>query len=459
MIELSRSTKRPAPAVRVLGVGGAGCNVLDRLILDGLDTAPAIALNTDVQALNASVAPDKVHLGRDTTRGLGAGGDPEVGYTAAEEALEDIKAAVAGAELVFLCAGLGGGTGSGAAPLVAHLARRAGATVIAFVTMPFSFEGKRRRGQADHALAQLAEQTNLIVCFENDRMGEASAPTAGVQQAFVAADAMLSASIRSVASMVRGPGLIPLDQVDLAAALRQQNSRCLFGHGESDGANRAHEALERALKSPLMEKGRMLSDAHTVLVHVAGGPDLTLNEVTVLMDEFHRHISDDTRIHFGLTTDARLGRRLAVTVLSSTSARVEPVSARMERSAPPQPAPVAPQSPPKSAPVPAPAPARAPAPVPEVAAASSSVTETLFALDPDPVEEFDLEPEPAPAAKPAAKATPKPAAEPAAKKEQKAEQMPLEAPSRGRFDKGEPTIVDGQDLDVPTFMRRNVKLK
>jgi cell division protein FtsZ len=459
MIDFSRSTSSFSPVIRILGVGGAGCDVLDRLILDGIDGAAVVALNTDVQALNASVAPDKVHLGRETTRGLGAGGDPEVGYSAAEEAIDSIQSAVAGAHMIFVCVGLGGGTGSGAAPLIAHFARKSGATVITFATMPFSFEGKRRRAQAEHALAQISEQSDLVVCFDNDRMGEASAPTAGVQQAFVAADAMLSSSIRSIANMVRGRGLVGVGLDELASALRQRDSRCLFGYGESDGANRAHEALERALKSPLMDKGRMLSEAHTVLVHISGGTDLTLNEVTVLMDEFHRYVSDSTHIQFGLVSDAKLGRKLAVTILSSTSAKVEIASTRVE---------AAPAAHPVAAPQP-PAPrSRQSAPASPPAAAAASEKETLFALEPiAPAPEGEAEPPPAPKIKSsapktdaaAAKAAAKAAAEIAAKKEPKAEQMPLEAPSRGRFDKGEPTIVDGQDLDVPTFMRRNVKLK
>lgn len=450
MIEVSRNSHRVEPVIRILGVGGAGCAALDRIILDGIDSATAIALNTDVQALNGSVAPDKVHLGREVTRGLGAGGDPEVGYSAAEEAAEDIQSALAGANLVFLCAGLGGGTGSGAAPLIAHFARKAGATVVVFATMPFTFEGRRRREQAENALAQIREQADHVICFENDRMGEASAPTAGVQQAFLAADATLSASVRSLVSMVRARGLVGIGLDELATALRQRDSRCLFGHGESDGPNRAHEALERALKSPLMDRGRMLADAHTVLIHLACGTEVTLNEVTVLMEDFNRHISDTTRIQFGLTTEPRLTRRLAVTILSSTSAALGTASAPVE--APARSAAPVPQQP-------------APAYAPELAAAPHPAADApLFPLDeqadaPAPVRQKAPTPRAEPIAAKATQPAAKAHAEAPAKKEQKAEQMPLEAPSRGRFDKGEPTIVDGQDLDVPTFMRRNVKLK
>ena len=433
MIEFTRSSSHSAPTIKVIGLGGAGGNVLDRLVLDGFDAACAVAMNTDVQTLNGSVAGEKVHLGQKMTRGLGTGGDPEVGYAAAEETTEEIATALAGTQLVFICAGLGGGTGSGAAPLVAHLARKAGAMVVAFVTLPFAFEGKRRQAQALDALAQIEGQANLVVCFENDRMGEASSPSDGIQQAFVASDAVLSQSIRSIAGLVEQRGWVAVGLDDLAAVLRRQQARALFGYGESEGPNRAHEALERALRCPLMDKGRMLADAHSVLVHVAGGSELTLNEVSVLMEEFNRHISDGTRIHFGVTTDARHGRRMCVSILSSTGDAV-----------------VTPQ-------------AKAAVPKFEVAEKkedfSTKEPVPIFEADqePEPFEELE-EPEPM---KPAAKVIPKsaPTKVPAPKKEEKAEQMSLEPVNRGRFDKGEPTIVDGEDLDVPTFLRKNLKVK
>lgn len=433
MIEITRSTSHVSPTIKVVGLGGAGGNVLDRLVLDGFEAACAVAMNTDVQTLNGSVAGEKVHLGPTTSRGLGSGGDPDVGYTAAEESTDEIVAALSGAHIVFICAGLGGGTGSGAAPLVAHLARKAGAMVIAFVTLPFSFEGKRRNTQAMEALAQIEGQADLVVCFENDRMGEASSPSSGIQQAFVTTDAILSQSIRSIAGLVGQRGWVAVGLDDLAAVLRRQQARALFGYGESEGANRAHEALERALRSPLMDKGRMLAEAQAVLVHVFGGPDLTLNEVSVMMEEFNRHISDGTRINFGVTTDARHGRRLGVSILSSTGDAV-----------------VVPQSRPalqkqvvkekKEAP-----PAKEQAPIFEAD------------QEPEPFEELE-EPQPV---KPPAKITPQTAPTKAApaKKEEKAEQMSLEPVNRGRFDKGEPTIVDGEDLDVPTFLRKNLKVK
>ncbi|HEX8897855.1 MAG TPA: cell division protein FtsZ, partial [Chthoniobacterales bacterium] len=193
MIQLNRNYNLPEKAdedipIKVVGVGGAGCNVLDRIVLDGLDKADLIAINTDVQALASSVAASKVQLGRTVTRGLGAGGDPEVGYNAAFESADEIRHALTDARMIFICTGLGGGTGSGAAPAVAQVARENGSLVLAFVTLPFAFGGKRRLAQAQEAMAKLRQNCDAVICFENDRMGDMVAPKAGIHQAFAVAD-------------------------------------------------------------------------------------------------------------------------------------------------------------------------------------------------------------------------------------------------------------------------------
>src|SRR5437879_1240109 len=322
MIQLSKNyslperQEEPIP-IKVVGVGSAGSNALDRVLLDGMDKADLIAINTDVQSLASSVAARKVQLGRTCTRGLGTGGDPELGYQAAIESADEIRQAIAGARMIFICTGLGGGTGSGAAPIVAQLAREAGSLVIAFATLPFSFEGKRRAVQAQDALARLNEVANAVICFENDRMGDMVAPKAGIHQAFGVADMTISQSVRSIVNLIQRPGLIRIGFDDLFTALRSQNGRCLFGFGESDSDNRAHDALTQALKNPLMDKGRMLSEAAHVLVQVAGGPGMTLSEVEILMRELGRHVRDHTQIVFGTAVDSKMGNRLSVTVISS----------------------------------------------------------------------------------------------------------------------------------------------
>src|SRR5712691_2562132 len=197
MIQLSRNYSLPEKqeddlAIKIVGVGGAGSNALDRIVLDGMEHVDLIVANTDVQSLASSVATHKVQLGRAVTRGLGAGGDPELGFNAANESADEIRETLEGARMVFICAGLGGGTGSGAAPCIAQMARESGALVVAFATLPFAFEGKRRCAQADEALRQLQQIADAVVCFENDRMGDIVLPKAGIHQAFAAADLTIS---------------------------------------------------------------------------------------------------------------------------------------------------------------------------------------------------------------------------------------------------------------------------
>src|SRR6266404_2543414 len=323
MIQLSHNYSLPEREnqlfpIKVVGVGGAGI-----IVLDGIDKGDLIAFNTDVQSLASSVAAAKVQLGRGVTRGLGAGGDPELGYSAAVESADEIRQALVDARMIFICAGLGGGTGSGATPLVVQLAREAGSLVIVFATLPFSFEGKRRAAQAQDGLARLNQMADAVICFENDCMGDMVAPKAGIHQAFAVADITISQSLRSIVNLIQRPGLIRIGFDDLFRALRSDNGRCLFGYGEADSDNRAHDALKQALKNPLMNKGKMLGDAAHVLVQVAGGPGMTLSEVEILMQELGKHISDQTQILFGTAVDGRMGNRLSVTIISSLTPEAE----------------------------------------------------------------------------------------------------------------------------------------
>jgi cell division protein FtsZ len=473
MIQLSKNCKLPerepeAIPIKVIGVGGAGANVLDRIVLDGLETADMIAMNTDVQSLASSVATSKVQLGRAITRGLGAGGDPELGYNAAVESADEIRQAVADARMIFICAGLGGGTGSGAAPVVAQLAREAGSLVIAFATLPFSFEGKRRAAQAQEAFARLHDIADAVICFENDRMGDMVAPKAGIHQAFATADVTISQSVRSIVSLIQRPGLIRIGFDDLLSALRSRNGRCVFGFGESDSDNRAHDALKQALKNPLMDRGRMLADAAHVLVQVAGGPGMTLSEVEILMKELGRHINDQTQIIFGTAVDGRMGNRLSVTLISALDAEgeVEPkqISITPVATAPPvvEPPPVwEPHVDPQLSVPPEPA-----LPVVDPMADPENLIQFEEPPAPPPQEIPRHEPEIVkaeqpprlivPKKRPMAPKEPKPVVH---KIEAKQEVMQFEPITRGRFEKSEPTIVEGQDLDVPTFLRKNIRVK
>ncbi len=450
--------------IKVVGVGGAGSNALDRVVLDGMEKGDLIAINTEVQSLASSVAACKVQLGRSVTRGLGAGGDPELGYQAAVESADEIRQALVDARMIFICAGLGGGTGSGAAPLVAQLAREAGSLVIAFATLPFSFEGKRRSTQAQEALARLNEIAHAVICFENDRMGDMVAPKAGIHQAFAVADITISQSVRSIVNLIQRPGLIRIGFDDLLRALRSDNGRCLFGFGESDSDNRAHDALRQALKNPLMDKGKMLTDAAHVLVQVAGGPGMTLSEVEILMQELGRHVNDQTQILFGTAVDGKMGNRLSVTIISSLAADDEGASQTISAMSDPiltLPPPIweQPPPPPKIDIVPQ-----------SVSAEAGPISENLISfVEPAPIEPPPVEAEPkikkpAPAPRlivPKKKPLPVRESKPPAEKyvQTKQEVLQFEPVTRGRFEKSEPTIVEGQDLDVPTFLRKNIRVK
>jgi cell division protein FtsZ len=484
MIQLSHNYTLPerqeeAIPMKVVGVGGAGINALDRVVLDGMEKGDLVAINTDVQSLASSVAARKVQLGRSITRGLGTGGDPELGYQAALESADEIRQAFVDTRMIFLCVGLGGGTGSGAAPVVAQLAREHGGLVIVLATLPFSFEGKRRAVQAQEALTRLNEVANAVICFENDRMGDMVAPKAGIHQAFAVADMTISQSVRSIVNLIQRPGLIRIGFDDLLATLHGHSGRCVFGFGESDSDNRAHDALKQALKNPLMDKGKMLADAANVLVQVSGGPGMTLSEVEILMQELGRHVRDHTQILFGTAVDGRMGNRLSVTIISSLGVEDEisgeAVSASSEQFLA-SPSPVLKQ------------PEEIPPPKIEVLSGTDGA-ESPTADDSQPAsaeavpasEDLIPHPEPVPIEpapselKPQAKKTgaaprliapkkkPLPVKEPkqAAEKcvQAKQEVLQFEPVTRGRFEKSEPTIVEGQDLDVPTFLRKNIKVK
>src|ERR1041385_5842165 len=466
MIQLNKNYTLPERLaefipIKIVSVGGAGLNALDRIVLDGLERADVVAINTDVHSLTSSVATRKVQLGRSVSRGLGAGGDPDVGYQAALESADEIREALTDSRVIFICAGLGGGTGSGAAPYIAQAARDAGALVIAFVTLPFEFEGKRRNTQAREALTRLSEFAHAVICFENDRMGDIVPPQAGIHQAFATADTTISQSVRSIVNLIQRPGLIRIGFDDLLAALRPRNGSCLFGFGESDSDNRAHDALTQALKNPLMDRGRMLENSAHVLVQVTGGPGMTLSEVEILMQELGRHISDHTQILFGTAVDSRMGNRLSVTLISSLAAEgtvIQTTKKILSHSIPQAQMPLIsnPGEPAAAVTVTHQPNEADAAPIsPEVIPlpAQNPAIDTLNKM---PMEQI------APVRGPASKKKPSAAKEgnpPVERVQAKQEVLQFEPITRGRFEKSEPTIVEGQDLDVPTFLRKNIRVK
>ncbi|MDG1356947.1 MAG: hypothetical protein P8P36_02000 [Akkermansiaceae bacterium] len=319
MLSYNRDPQQTIPesSVKIIGLGGAGANMLDRATLDGLTGPEMTCVNTDLRTLSSSVAAEKIHLGKNLTKGLGSGGDPELGARAAQESESELRDALRGRKMVFLCVGLGGGTGSGAAPLIARIAREEGAFVVVFGTMPFGFEGQRRREQADTALNELSVLANAVVTFDNDRMGELVLAKQGIHEAFAACDTMISESIKAVTRLVVRPGLINIGLADLMSALNTTRSRCLFGSGSGQGENRSQQAIENALNSPLLDKGHLLADASSVLIHVCGDESLTLYEVELLMQSLSKHIPKDSQVLFGVATDPSMEGELSVTLISA----------------------------------------------------------------------------------------------------------------------------------------------
>ncbi len=440
MIPYPRS-ENPASApldIRIIGLGNAGVHLADRLIMAGAAGANVLVMNTDAQSLASSVAPRKISLGQKVTRGLGTGGDPEVGYDAALESRDEICEAVEGAGVLFLCAGLGGGTGSGIAPVVAESAREAGATVFSLVTSPFAFEGRRRTAQATEALAALAHHSQALIHFENDRMAELTSPRSGIEETFAASDTTLIACIISLIEILRGGSPMPVGLADLLAAIGGGSARALFGRGEAIGDNRAHEALERALKSPLLDRGRLLGETHAVIAHLSGPPSLSFSEVAAIMRELTKHTDDDAGLFLGVTTSPDQSAPVSVTILGNYAADRE------------VPAPV-PAKPKRSQPAPRPEPAA------ESAVVSTEESKPLFPEAPSPEEKPAIAARQVPPTPREPKPAPKPAPAPAPKVKQ--ETLQFESVARGRFEKSEPTIVEGEDLDVPTFLRMRGKSK
>jgi len=303
--------------MKVLGLGGAGSNILDRLVTGGGNPDKLVMLNTNARALSNSFAGTKVQLGRKRTMGLGCGGDPDLGRESAVEATQEIRNAIRGCEMVFLCVGLGGGTGSGAAPVVARIAKEENCFVMVFVTMPFHFEGRRRVQQATMALEELKEVANALLVFENDRIGELIGPEEGAQQAFVEADKMVCLSIRSIMALVEKPGMISIEMDEVMSVLQGKDSRCLFGFGRATGRDRGPRAVESAMSNPMLQGAELFKGNSKVLVHVSGDDSVKLSEVEEVMTTLKQHIEPSVQVLFGVSTTEELGEGLCVAIIGS----------------------------------------------------------------------------------------------------------------------------------------------
>jgi cell division protein FtsZ len=301
--------------IRVVGVGGAGLNAINRMVDAGVNQVEFVAVNTDMQQLRMSEAPVKLHIGRDLTQGLGSGSDPEVGRKAAEESYDQVKQALRGADMVFVTAGEGGGTGSGAAPVVARIARELGALTVGIVTMPFRFEGTRRRAQADTGVLALREACDTVIVIPNDRLLEVLDRSTSMLDAFRVADDVLRQGVQGITDLITMPGLINLDFADVRTIMSDAGS-ALMGIGfSSGGESRAREAAERALRSPLIDTE--IVGARGILLSIAGGTDLSLVEVNEAAEVIRQAATDDTNIIFGATIDERLTGQVWVTVVAT----------------------------------------------------------------------------------------------------------------------------------------------
>ena len=313
--EMERKESPTPPAnILVIGVGDGGINALERMREAGLTGVRLVAADTDSQVLSISRAHEKLQLGADVTKGRGTGGDVEKGRQAAEAAAWDVEKLVSGAHLVFLTCGLGGGTGTGAAPVIAHLAREAGALTVGVVTLPFAFEGPVRMQRAELGLEKLKEEVDVIIVIQNERLIE-KAPGVPITKAFELADEVLRTGVQGISDLITVPGIVNLDFADVAAVLRGAGT-AMMGVGEGQGEARAVQAAKTAATNPLFE-GESLKGARKVLLNITGGDDLTLAEVTQIAELIRKLISTDADLTFGAVVREEMTGRVKVTVIAA----------------------------------------------------------------------------------------------------------------------------------------------
>ena len=300
--------------IKVVGVGGGGCNAVDRMIEAGLKGVDFIAVNTDAQALLRSQAPIQVRVGDKLTRGLGSGGDPSVGKSAAEESADDLYEVLKGADMVFITAGIGGGTGTGASPVVAQAAREMGALTIGVVTRPFTFEGSQRVNTADEGISKLKDQVDTLIVIPNDRLLQIVDKKASLQDAFSVADDVLRQGIQGISELITIPGLINLDFADVKSIM-SEGGAALMAVGEANGEDRARDAAEQAMSSELLDI--TIDGARGILFNVTGGPDLTLFEVNQAAAIIKETAHPEVNLIFGAVIDPEMKEKFRITVIAT----------------------------------------------------------------------------------------------------------------------------------------------
>jgi cell division protein FtsZ len=326
-LKLSIDNGQPMAAnIKVIGVGGGGGNAVNRMIAANVGGVMFVSANTDCQALQSSRAPVKIQLGSKLTRGLGAGANPEVGRSAALEDTEQIIEALTGADMVFVTAGLGGGTGTGATPIIANLARELGALVVAVVTKPFSFEGRRRRAQGDDGLAALRQAVDTVITIPNDKLLHTVDRATPMAEAFLMADDILRQAVQGISDLITVPGEINLDFADVKTIMSGMGM-ALMGTGIAEGERRAVEAAQRAISSPLLEDAS-IHGARGVLINVTGGEDMTLHEVSEAADIVQEAADADANIIFGTVIDRAMKGKVKVTVIATGFLRDDRVQMR-----------------------------------------------------------------------------------------------------------------------------------
>jgi len=417
-----------------MGVGNAGVALVDALTLAGAaDHTNLIAVNTDSVSLGSSIAANKLLIGSTSTRGLGSGGDPELGAKAADEAEAEIAELMTQSGLLILCCGLGGGTGSGAAPVIAEIAGRAGVVVVSLVTLPFSFEGKRRMQQATDALHDLSSSSNAVLTFENDRVSELTQPMAGMHETFAASDQLLADSAAALLRLVGGEGRMRVSLADVQRLFSPGQQTALFGTAAAQGGNRANQSIERLVKSPLL-RDKSFSASQNVILHIEASAALRFVEVETAARSFEERTGPDTQIHLALTTNDELGDTMVVSVFATTGLVKREAVSRNEVPVDRLPMPAAIQ--------------RTEHVVDRGSASELSEVATEAPTGDSDGELFD--PKPFTVTKEAStRKTAKP----------KQETLGLDSVARGRFEQSEPTIVGGEDLDVPTFLRQKIRLR
>ncbi len=407
--------------IKLVGVGGGGSNAVDRLKMENLDRLQLAVINTDFKALGTSPVQDKILIGTSLTRGLSAGGDPELGRKAAEADADKIAEIVKDTDLVFIVAGLGGGTGSGAAPVVAELAAEAGAVVIAFVTLPFSFEGGRRRKQAEEALAELRRVCDAVIPLANDMLLQEGTEQTSVLDSFARADEWIGRGVKSIWGMLSRTGLINVDFTALRQVFQQRGGKTLFGLGVGEGENPAQAALEDLKQCPLLHTPEYARKADRLLVNITGGADLSLTKVNELMTAITEEFGREAHVVMGAAIDEGLQGKVEICVIGTTDLGSRNFTRR-----------------PVAQPV-----ARKPADKPAGTATAASTPDSPTSV------------------KPAATADAGRAAGGVHPEKPKQEEFgfqgePVE--NRGSFDKTDRNLFEGQDLDVPTYLRKGIKI-